>query len=222
MDTPFGIKEDGRKKRNAKILGKNGERRKFTRKYKVDRYDDNPPPVSYWHEVKRISRFQIIFGCNYLSFPFKEESSGRIIWHKFTGKNDFSDCEVAWTNLFKSVRSFEFMWAGMMKAKSVKEPRTSRGNTKTDDGRIHPNEKPVELYRWILQLPQVKKGFKILDTHAGSASSLVACELEEFDYVGYEKSKLYYPSSLERVTEVRNREKVELKLFDVTQIKLDL
>lgn len=222
LDTPFGIKEDGRKKRNDKFKDQNGKSHKVNRTYKVDVYDDNPPPLEYWEEMKRISKYQIIFGCNYLNFPFKQDSSGRIIWHKFTGKNDFSDCEIAWTNLFNSVRSFEYMWSGFMQAKSISEPRTFQGDVKKRVKRIHPNQKPVELYRWILQLPKVQKEFKIIDTHVGSGSSLIACELEGFDYEGWEKSKNYYNSSLKRLQEIEKEEKVNLKLFETYQIKMKL
>lgn len=194
-DVEYGIGEDGRKERPTSVKQKNGSVLTFKRNYVDEIWDNEPPPQSYFDELFRVSKYQIICGTNHFYFDQQKTSSGRIIWDKVNGKNDFSDCEIFWTNLFSSVRQIAYMWHGMMQGKSIEEGRVQQGNKKLNEKRIQATQKPVLLYRWLLNLPQVKKDWKILDTHVGSASSLIACEIEGFDYVGYEKLSSHYERS---------------------------
>jgi len=184
VDVPFGIGEDGRKKR------KNG--------VKDEIWDDKQPEQEYFDELFRVSKHQIIFGCNYLKFNQKDNSSGRIIWDKVNGDNDFSDCEVMWTSLIPSVRKVTYMWNGMMQGKSIREGCVMQGNKKLNEKRIQACQKPVILYRWLLQ-KYAKQGWQILDTHVGSASSLIACEMEGFKYTGFEKLESHYSKASSRL-----------------------
>lgn len=195
VDPPYGIGEDGRKNRGSSVKQKNGNILHVEKGYNDEIWDNEPPPQSYFDELFRVSKKQIIWGSNYIPFSQKYLSTGRIVWDKVNPNNDFSDCELAWTNLFSSVRQIEFMWNGFCQGKSLKEGRMQQGNKKLNEKRIQASQKPIKLYQWLLRLPQVKKGWKILDTHAGSASSLIACEIEGFEYEGFEiLENHYYPA----------------------------
>ena len=141
------------------------------------------PDSAYFDELFRVSKNQIIWGCNYYDYRFP--SSGRIIWDKCNGKNSFSDCEIAYCSLHNSVRLFRYMWNGMMQGKSISEGYIAQGNKKLNECRIHPTQKPIALYEWLL-MKYATTGDKILDTHVGSASSLIACHNLGFDYIGAE------------------------------------
>ena len=147
------------------------------------------PDKTYFDELFRISKNQIIFGCNYFNYIWP--GTGRIVWDKCNGQSSFSDCEIAYCSLHKSVRKFVFMWNGMMQGKSIAEGQIQQGNKKLNEKRIHPTQKPEKLYEWLLT-KYAKQGDIILDTHVGSASSLIACERLGFDYVGCEIDKYYY------------------------------
>jgi len=97
-------------------------------------------------------------------------------------------CELAWSSFEKKCNKFEYLWAGFKKAEQIK--------------RIHPTQKPVALYRWLLQ-NYAKQGDKILDTHVGSASSLIAFEKEGFDYVGFELDGDYFRDATKRLKQAR-------------------
>lgn len=140
------------------------------------------PNTEYFDELFRVSKQQIIWGVNYFDFHF---GSGRVVWDKVNGQSSFSDCEIAYCSLHDSVRLYRYMWNGMMQGKSISEGHIQQGDKKRNEIRIHPTQKPVNLYLWLLQ-NYAKAGDKVLDTHVGSASSLIACEELGFDYVGCE------------------------------------
>lgn len=152
------------------------------------------PDRTYFDEVFRVSRHQIIWGCNYFDYHF---GPGRIIWDKCNGASSFSDCEIAYCSLHDSVRLFRYMWNGMMQGKSIEEGHIQQGNKKLNEKRIHPTQKPVNLYRWIAQ-KYIQPGWKVLDTHVGSASSLIAYEEYGIAYTGYEIDQEMYQLSNRR------------------------
>lgn len=160
------------------------------------------PEREYFDELFRISKNQIIFGCNYFDYPF---GSGRIVWDKCNGSSSFSDCELAYTSFHDSVRLFRYMWNGMMQGKSISEGHIQQGNKKLNEKRIHPTQKPVNLYRWLTQ-KYLKPGQLVLDTHVGSGSSLIAFEEYDLQYVGYEVDKNYYDLARLRVESTRKIE----------------
>ncbi len=159
------------------------------------------PGEEYFHELGRVSKHQIVWGCNYFLYHF---GPGRIVWDKCNGNSSFSDCEIAFCSLHDSVRLFRYMWNGMMQGKSIEEGWIQQGNKKLNEKRIHPTQKPVNLYRWLIQ-KYVQPGWKILDTHVGSASSLIAFEEAGLDYVGYEIDPARYHAARQRLEEHRAR-----------------
>lgn len=161
------------------------------------------PQKEYFNELLRVSRFYIVWGCNYYDYMFP--SSGRIIWDKCNHQSSFSDCEIAATNLFNSVRLFPYMWNGMCQGKSINEGRVMQGNKKLNEKRIHPTQKPVALYSWILS-NFAKEGWKILDTHLGSGSLAVACYGQGFSLLGIEIEKVYYKAAVDRLLDIKKQE----------------
>ena len=124
-----------------------------------------------------------------------------IVWDKRRRGLNFADCEIAWTNFKEPSRIFEFKWNGMLQEDMAHK-----------EFRIHPTQKPVALYKWILK-NYAKPGDKILDTHAGSASSLVACYDMGFDFMGFEIDKYYYEMAQKRLDE----EKAQVRFSDLLE-----
>lgn len=153
------------------------------------------PNEEYFDELLRVAKYYIIWGCNYFNYIF---SPGRIIWDKCNQTSSYSDCEIAATNLFTSVRLFPFMWNGMCQGKSIKEGRIMQGNKKLNEKRIHPTQKPVALYGWLLN-QYAKEGWKILDTHLGSGSIAIACDELGYSLTGIEIDPYYYTMARERI-----------------------
>lgn len=164
------------------------------------------PDEDYFKELFRVSKEQIICGCNYFEYPF---SPGRIVWDKCNGNSDFSDCEIAYCSMHDSVRLFSYMWNGMFQGKSITEGTIQQGNKALNEKRIHPTQKPVALYEWLLNR-YAKPGDIILDTHVGSASSLIACYRTNYPYVGFELDKHYYDLSKKRL----DAEMAQMRLSD--------
>lgn len=215
VDPPYGIGEDGSKSEKRENLKKidprNGRNIKIYQKhYKGSNWDNNPPNQKYFDELFRVAKKVIIWGENYMNFTQKNSSSGRIFWNKLNGNNDFSDGEIAWTNLFTSTRKFDFIWNGMIQGKSVLEGHIQQGNKKLNETRIHPTQKPIALYTWLLN-KYAKPSFKILDTHLGSGSHAIACNYFGADFVGCEKDIDIFNESLDFI----KKETSQLSLFEI-------
>jgi len=130
------------------------------------------PDQNYYTQLKKISKEQIIFGINYLKF--NNVPPGRIVWDKKNDGSSFSDGEIASCSLIASVRFFRYLWMGFL-----------REDRKDTEKRIHPTQKPIALYKWILD-KFAKPGWKILDTHLGSGSIALACHDMGFDLTACE------------------------------------
>lgn len=167
----------------------------------------NLPDEEYFKELARVPKNQIIWGFNYYNVGFM--GSGRIIWDKVNGENSFSDAEIAYCSMHDSVRLFRYMWNGMMQGKSITEGWIQQGDKSKNEKRIHPTQKPVALYEWTLT-KYAKPGDKILDTHVGSASSLIASHNLGFDYVGFEIDKTYFYMANKRL----KAHKAQRTIFD--------
>lgn len=179
VDPPYGIGEHGQRP-NRNERWKNAPK---TTKYKKVTWDFEPPTNEYFNELLRVSKNQIVCGANHFISKLPIDSSCWIVWDKKTG-GDFADCELAWTSFNTAVRKFDWLWNGFRK----QEP----------EDRIHPTQKPVKLYEWLLT-NYAKPNDLILDTHCGSASSLIACENLGFKYIASELDKDYYHQSLQRL-----------------------
>lgn len=163
------------------------------------------PDKLYFDELFRVSKEQIIWGCNYFNYQF---GSGRIVWDKCNGHSSFSDCEIAFCSLHDSVRVFRYMWNGMLQGKSIEEGYIQQGNKRLNEKRIHPTQKPIAFYKWLLQ-KYAKPGDLILDTHVGSASSLIACYELGFDYIGFEIDEYYYKLAQNRIKDAKAQIRME-------------
>jgi site-specific DNA-methyltransferase (adenine-specific) len=152
----------------------------------VNKEWDNVPNQDYFKELFRVSKNQVIWGGNYFNLP---PTRCFIVWDKMISE-DFSlaMCELAWTSFDKLAKIYKLY------------------NPK--DFKIHPTQKPVKLYGWLLK-NYAKQGDKILDTHVGSASSLIACHNYGFDYIGFEVDKDYYAAAQARLDAV----KAQVSLF---------
>ena len=147
----------------------------------------------------RVSKNQIIWGGNYYASMLKD-SQCWIVWDKQKPQGvSFADVELAWTSFNLASRLFSFAWNGMI-----------QGDMKNKEYKIHPTQKPVRFYEWLLDR-FAKSGDIILDTHVGSASSLIACHNRGFKYVGFEIDAEYYRMSKKRVED----ETAQINLFDL-------
>jgi site-specific DNA-methyltransferase (adenine-specific) len=181
VDPPYGIGQCGDKNytRGCRATPKN-----YKPYYGGDKY---PPNKDFFNELFRVSKDQIIFGANHFIEQFSKNSSAWLVWDKENGNFSSADCELAWTSFKSAVRIFRFRWNGMM-----------QGNMKDKEERIHPNQKPVALYKWIL-FRYAKPGDKILDTHLGSGSIAIACMDAGLDLTACETDKDYFEKAMERV-----------------------
>jgi len=182
VDPPYGIDA-------ANTLG--GEERKSgngaamkTAFLKKD-WDAEIPDKRYFDELMRVSKNQIIWGANYMSH-YLPPSMGWIAWDKDNGTTKFSDVELAFSSFCRALRIWKYTWNGMI-----------QGDMKNKESRIHPTQKPVKLYEWLLK-NYAKEGDRILDTHLGSGSSAIAAHYAGFDFVGCELDEDYYKAACDR------------------------
>ena len=162
-------------------------------------WDSNTPNAEYFAELQRVSKNQIIWGWNY----FVENLTSckcYIVWDKKTEdkySNDFADCETAWTSFNKPAKVYRHLWSGMLQQ-----------NMKDKELRIHPTQKPVALYEWILQ-KYAKPNDLILDTHLGSGSSRIGAYKGGFNFVGFEIDQEYYEKQEKRFNDFKS----QLRMF---------
>lgn len=180
VDPPYGIGEDGGdKKRGTKGIK--------TPIYTKKNWDSSAPKKEYFNELVRVSKNVIIWGANhFIENITSANSSCWIVWDK-DNTGDFADCELAYTSFNRAVRKFEFRWNGML-----------QGDMKNKETRIHPTQKPVALYKWLLD-KYAKDGDKILDTHLGSGSIALACHDYGFELTACELDIEYYEKAVERI-----------------------
>jgi site-specific DNA-methyltransferase (adenine-specific) len=181
VDPPYGIGESNAGFESRGCSSPKWKRARPTIYAKKD-WDTEPPPPKYFIELFRVSKNQIIWGGNYF-VKHLQPSMGWIFWDKRTS-GDYSDGELAYTSFERALKMFAFTWAGFRKG----EPCT----------RIHPTQKPVALYEWLLK-NYAKKGDKILDTHGGSCSLAIACDIMGFDVDIYEIDEDYFNAAVDRL-----------------------
>jgi site-specific DNA-methyltransferase (adenine-specific) len=175
VDPPYGINRGGQ----PETFTKNPKHKR--REHKQKDWDKSRPNAEYWNELFRVSKNQIIWGANYFT-EFLPPSMGWVFWDK--GQNlTMSDGELAFTSFERALRRKIINRAEIMK-----------------DGAIHPTQKPVKLYRWLLK-NYTKENDLILDTHLGSGSIAIACHYMNRNLIGYEIDKEYYDAACKRFKE---------------------
>ena len=181
VDPPYGIDAanlfSGEKRKSG-----NGAALKSS--FKKKNWDKSVPDDEYFDQLFRVSKNQIIWGANY--FKNMPPSMGYVIWDKDNGTTKFSDCEIAFTSFNVAIRKFAYTWNGMI-----------QGDMKHKEIRLHPTQKPIALYKWLLS-NYAKHGDRILDTHLGSGSSRIAAYDMGFDFVGYELDAEYFDAMNKR------------------------
>jgi site-specific DNA-methyltransferase (adenine-specific) len=148
-------------------------------------WDYKKPSPEYFNELRRVSVNQIIWGGNYFELP---PTRCIVCWDKCQPWENFSQWEMAWTSFNKPAALFRYAVTG----------------GSNDEKKIHPTQKPVKLYGWLLN-KYATKGDKILDTHVGSASSLIACYNYGFEYIGFEIDKEYFQEAAKRLEAVKDQ-----------------
>lgn len=193
VDVPYGIGEDGMSNHSRGCLAE-------TTKFTVKKWDREPPPSEYFSELRRVSANQIIWGANHFIDRVPIPSPCWVVWDKINGKTDFADCELALTSFPSAVRQFRFQWQGML-----------QGDMAHKEKRIHPTQKPVALYKWLLT-HYAKPGDKILDTHGGSGSICIACHDLGFDLDWWEIDREYFEAAKERLERHQRQKMLPLEI----------
>ena len=170
VDPPYGIIASGGQKGGVSEKYKN---RAYTNG-SIDDWDIKPND-RYFKELFRVSKNQVIWGGNYFDLP---PTRGIIFWDKVQPFETYSKGELAWTSFTYPAKLFRY--------------------DNRYKGKIHPTQKPVKLYEWLL-MNYAKEGDKILDTHLGSGSIAIACHNLGYDLTGFELDKEYYDNAIKRI-----------------------
>ena len=197
VDPPYGLSK------NLLIPGSDISSTGVKRRQKeqhIEKLTQNKPHAKYFEELKRISKNQVIWGVNHYEYYL---GPGRLIWKK--NNPVLSHAELAYHSFGVGVYIFEYTWSGFCQA-----------NMKNKERRIHPTQKPVQLYKWILH-NYAKPDFKILDTHAGSCSSVIAFLDYGCDWTAFEIDKDYYKSANKRIK--NHKKQLRLSYPDDIDIK---
>ena len=184
VDPPYGIGIDGQKEQQK---GKKSDRKKHIKKG----WDNSIPESNYFKELFRVSKNQIIWGANYFVEHLYQGTKGWVIWDKGQHGLTMSDCELAFTSFNKPTRIY-----------------TKNRVQLLIEGTIHPTQKPITLYKWLLK-NYANEGDKILDTHLGSGSIAIACHDLGFDLTACELDTDYYNAAMKRIED----HKKQLQLF---------
>ena len=178
VDPPYGI---GMDKTHFKTKSSNSK----PTDYNAKDWDRAIPNKEYFAELMRVSKNQIIWGGNYFVENLTN-SSCWVVWDKDNGDSIHADCELAWTSFKTGVRKIKWLWHGMRQQ-----------NMKNKEKRIHPTQKPIALYLWLLN-NYAKQGDKIFDSHVGSGSSRIACDKLGYYFEGCELDKDYWEAQEKR------------------------
>ncbi|MFW5847539.1 MAG: DNA methyltransferase [bacterium] len=187
VDPPYGMRGNTFQLKNKKFTKGHSSAKLDKNNSKIGLSLSAPPGKKYFDELFRISKNQIVFGMQYFT-KYLPSRQCVIVWDKMNGANYFSDAEIAWTSFDTAVRLAR-----------IHNPPNNR---------IHPTQKTVKLYRWILQ-NYAKSGDKIIDTHGGSMTIAIAADIEGFDLDICEINKEYFDAGVKQF----NDHKLQLTLF---------
>lgn len=179
VDPPYGGNDAIGLKNNT------NNKKQATKRTDYHVFENKYPSLEYFNELKRVSKKQIIWGVNF--YPYSDIfTGGRLCWDK--KGTAFGRAELAYLSFTKSVEICEIVWNGML-----------QHDMKNKETRIHPTQKPVALYKWLLD-KYAKQGDKILDTHLGSGSIAIAAHDYGFELTCCELDEEYYDKAIERIT----------------------
>ncbi len=179
VDPPYGIGA-------SEMTMGSGKNKKYK---KGKKWDNETPTQKYFNEIQRVSKNQIIWGGNYFADKLKPTRC-YIFWDKgINGDCDFADGELAWCSFDKVLRKAPIRYKGFLGADNI---------------RIHPTQKPVKLYEWLL-MNYAKEGDTILDTHLGSGSIAIACHNLGFELTSYEIDKEYFEAAKKRIEQYKQQ-----------------
>jgi len=180
VDVPYTDEYKNMQNLNTDMKGKQAK----VGKYHYNSLSNAKPTKEYWDELKRVSKNQIVWGANYL-IEYLNSTPCVIVWDKNNSGN-FADCEIAFGTFTTGAKIFKYTWNGMIQQ-----------NMKHKEERIHPTQKPVALYEWLLK-QYAKEGDLILDTHVGSGSSRIAAAKAGKQFIGFEIDPEYYEKQEKR------------------------
>jgi site-specific DNA-methyltransferase (adenine-specific) len=189
VDPPYGIDAD---KKNSVKKMQSKKSASLSKDYGNQDWDSAIPDDDYFDELKRVSKKQIVWGANFFNLQ-----GGMLYWHKQVTMPTYSQGELAWLSWLNKIDFVDIAWHGMI-----------QHDMKNKEHRIHPTQKPVKLYEWLL-MNYAKEGDKILDTHLGSGSIAIACHNLGFELTACELDKDYYEAAIKRL----EQHKAQQRLF---------
>lgn len=184
VDPPYGLNDWNERGINKKTMSKN-----HMDLQQIQNFENKAPHQNYFNELFRVSKHQIIWGGNHF-LDYLGKTKQIIVWDKTIRGMHFNDCEIAW-------------------ASGIKEACRIFTKSANDLSRIHPTQKPIELYKWLLD-KYAKQGDKILDTHLGSGSIAIACHDYGFDLTACELDKEYFDKAMQRINNHINQQNLFL------------
>ena len=189
VDPPYGINADDKNSTDKKQSKKSAYKSK---NYGSQKWDNSIPNDEYFEELKRVSKKQIVWGANFFNLQ-----GGMLYWHKRVTMPTYSQGELAWLSWLNKIDFVDIAWHGMI-----------QHDMKNKETRIHPTQKPVKLYEWLL-MNYAKDDFRILDTHLGSGSIAIACHNLGYDLTACELDKDYYNAAIKRI----EQHKQQIRMF---------
>ncbi len=189
VDPPYGINADNKNSTDKKQSKKSAYKSKD---YGSQKWDNAIPTDEYFTELKRVSKRQIVWGANFFNLQ-----GGMLYWHKHVTMPTYSQGELAWLSWLNKIDFVDIAWHGMI-----------QHDMKNKEVRIHPTQKPVKLYEWLL-MNYAKDSFRILDTHLGSGSIAIACHNLGYDLTACELDKEYYDAAIKRI----EQHKAQIRMF---------
>jgi len=188
VDPPYGINAD---KKNSVRKMQSKKSAGLSKDYGNQDWDTAVPDDNYFVELKRVSKKQIVWGANFFNLQ-----GGMLYWHKHVTMPTYSQGELAWLSWLNKIDFVDIAWHGMI-----------QHDMKNKEMRIHPTQKPIKLYEWLL-MNYAKENDKILDTHLGSGSIAIACHNLGYELTGCELDKDYYEAAMKRIEQHKQQQRL--------------